>query len=140
MTPPQPAAMACSAERCSAFTTSAANDGQPYISQLRSLWSDTDSDSGLTGYSRRGLVDWTLALRFIAVAVPLALAGALAAGSVAADVAVLPVRCRLRSDVGSGAADPENNCAHHRAAAACSFGIPNKSLCCIYCTYWSCNG
>ena len=45
--------------------------------------------SGLTGYSRRGLVDWSTAVQYIAVAVPLALAGALAAGSLASDVTLL---------------------------------------------------
>ena len=45
--------------------------------------------SGLSGYARRGLVDWTLALQFTSVAVPLSLAGALAAGSVAADPTLL---------------------------------------------------
>ena len=45
--------------------------------------------SGLSGYARRGLVDWPLALQFAAVAVPLSLTGALAAGSVASDPRLL---------------------------------------------------
>ena len=39
--------------------------------------------SGLSGYARRGLVAWPVALQFAAVAVPLAFGGALCAGTVA---------------------------------------------------------
>ena len=45
--------------------------------------------SGLTGYARRGLVDWRIALQFAAVSIPAAFGGALAAGSVAADPTIL---------------------------------------------------
>ena len=45
--------------------------------------------SGLTGYASRGLVDWPTARQFVAASVPMALAGALAAGSIAAEPALL---------------------------------------------------
>ena len=45
--------------------------------------------SGLSGYSSRKLVDWPIALQFAACAVPASLAGALAAGQLAADPTTL---------------------------------------------------
>ena len=45
--------------------------------------------SGLSGYARRGLVDWKVAQQFLLISIPLALAGALAAGAVAADPTAL---------------------------------------------------
>ena len=45
--------------------------------------------SGLTGFTRRGLVDWSTAAQFAIVAVPAALCGALGARFVAADPSVL---------------------------------------------------
>ncbi len=45
--------------------------------------------SGLSGFATRKLVDWSAALQFASVAVPAALAGALAAGEVASDPTVL---------------------------------------------------
>lgn len=45
--------------------------------------------SGLSGYARRGLVDWRTTRQFAAVSVPSALCGALCAGSVAAEPGVL---------------------------------------------------
>jgi uncharacterized membrane protein YfcA len=45
--------------------------------------------SGLTGYSRRGLVDWNIVLQFAAVAVPFSLVGALSAQYLASDVLLL---------------------------------------------------
>lgn len=45
--------------------------------------------SGLSGYARRGLVAWPVALQYSALAVPAALVGALAARYLAADPAVL---------------------------------------------------
>lgn len=47
--------------------------------------------SGLTGYSRRGLVDGSVALRFVSLAAPFALAGALCLGFVASNTKVLRV-------------------------------------------------
>ena len=45
--------------------------------------------SGLSGYARRGLVVWEVALQFAAVAVPCALVGAFCAGSLAASPSLL---------------------------------------------------
>eukprot|EP00316_Scyphosphaera_apsteinii_P024582 CAMPEP_0119317582 /NCGR_PEP_ID=MMETSP1333-20130426/43613_1 /TAXON_ID=418940 /ORGANISM="Scyphosphaera apsteinii, Strain RCC1455" /LENGTH=314 /DNA_ID=CAMNT_0007323559 /DNA_START=382 /DNA_END=1326 /DNA_ORIENTATION=- len=45
--------------------------------------------SGLTGYSRRGLVSWQTAVQFAVVAVPLAFAGASCAGVLSADPVLL---------------------------------------------------
>lgn len=47
--------------------------------------------SGLSGYARRGLVAWPVALQFSAVAVPLAFGGALCAGTLAAQTTLLRV-------------------------------------------------
>ena len=45
--------------------------------------------SGLSGYARRGLVAWPVALQYAGVAVPLAFAGALCAGALASEPALL---------------------------------------------------
>lgn len=45
--------------------------------------------SGLSGYARRGLVDWKTSLQFSSVSIPTALIGAIVAGSVASDVTLL---------------------------------------------------
>ena len=47
--------------------------------------------SGLSGYARRGLVAWPIALQFSAVAVPLAFGGALCAGTLASQTTLLRV-------------------------------------------------
>ena len=47
--------------------------------------------SGLSGYARRGLVAWPVALQFSAVAVPLAFVGALCAGTLASQTTLLRV-------------------------------------------------
>jgi len=45
--------------------------------------------SGLSGYWRRGLVDWSVAAQYLVISVPLALLGALAASLVASNVTLL---------------------------------------------------
>lgn len=45
--------------------------------------------SGLSGYARRGLVDWRVALQFMTISVPSSLAGAIAASSVASNPTLL---------------------------------------------------
>lgn len=47
--------------------------------------------SGLSGYARRGLVDWTVAGRLVVVSVPSALVGARSAGALADDALLLRV-------------------------------------------------
>ena len=47
--------------------------------------------SGLSGYARRGLVAWPVALQFSTVAVPLAFGGALCAGTLASETTLLRV-------------------------------------------------
>ena len=45
--------------------------------------------SGLTGYARRGLVDWRVSAQFASVSVPFAFAGAVAAGPLSSNVQAL---------------------------------------------------
>jgi uncharacterized membrane protein YfcA len=47
--------------------------------------------SGLSGYSRKGLVDWTVAIQFAAVSIPTALIGAIFAKELASDVTILRI-------------------------------------------------